>query len=108
MIRLLTSVDVTGLQPQTLLAVRIAEAVWNRHGADTLWITSAADGAHKEDSLHYEGLAVDLRVRNLPQSSWETVTAELQAALGRQYDVILETDPAKGPHVHVEFDPVTV
>ena len=102
MIRLLTTVKLTLLQPQIVLAIQVAEAVWQKYGADVLWITSVNDSGHKRDSFHYEGRAVDLRVRHLPKPLWETVRNELSAALGPEFDVILELDP---PHVHVEYDP---
>lgn len=105
MIRLLTTVDPAGMQPQINLAIQVAEPIWKKYGADTLWITSLNDGTHKIGSLHYKGLAVDLRVKNLPPTLWSQTVAELQAALGFKYDVLLEMDP---PHCHVEYDPKPV
>lgn len=102
MIRLLTTVDISNLQPPLVVALRIAETVWAKYGADTLWITAGKDGTHKPGSLHYDGKALDLRVKNLPQALWETASNELAAAVGPQFDVLLELAP---PHVHVEYDP---
>lgn len=102
MIRLLPGVNPSGVRPEILLALPIAEAVWRTWGAEVLWITSLTDGVHKDHSLHYSGLAMDLRVRNLPPSSWERARDALHAALGPYYDVLLEPVP---PHIHVEFDP---
>jgi len=102
MIRALTTVDHVRVDATIFHALHVAEAVWRKYGTEVLWITALRDGTHKPGSLHYEGRAADIRVKNLPRGAWETATAELQTALGPQYDVLLELDP---PHVHIEFDP---
>jgi len=54
------------------------------------------DDAHKEDSLHYQGLAEDIRI-------WDVLEAfkkRLEEALGLEFEVILEKD-----HIHIEYDP---
>lgn len=101
--RLLPGVDPAGIQPELLLALQIAEPIWRRFGAEELWVTSIRDGQHKTGSFHYVGKAVDLRVKNLPLGTWESVRAALQAAVGPQYDVLLEDSP---PHIHIEHDPL--
>lgn len=103
--RLLPGVQPGGVQPEILLALLIAEPIWKQFGAPELWVTSLTDGTHKAGSFHYAGKAVDLRVKNLPVATWEQARASLAAAVGPQYDVLLELDP---PHIHVEFDPLKV
>lgn len=92
-------VDLRGLKPQMALAYCIAQAVYARRNYDC-WITSASDGKHGPDSLHYSGCGLDLRTRHLRAESVHLVYSELRAALGKQFDVVLEDD-----HIHVEFDP---
>src|SRR5262245_2852894 len=75
-------------------------------------ITSANDGKHSTRSLHYRGLAVDIRRRD-PGGAWELTQSEIQsfvdglrAALNGEsglnvpYQVVVEDD-----HVHLEYDP---
>lgn len=63
-------------------------------------ITSAEEGKHKRDSLHYEGLAIDLRTFHLKSPQQSAMVKSLQKKLGPDYDVVWEKD-----HIHVEFDP---
>jgi len=69
-------------------------------------ITSAVDGVHSDDSLHYVGLAVDLRTRDLTNVEVAKLAAALRKRLNgsaqanRPYQVLVEID-----HIHVEFDP---
>lgn len=71
--------------------------------------TSAKDGQHMDGSLHYEGLAVDLRTRDLSDATSHTLAAKIRERLNgdanknRPYQVILETVPV---HIHVEWDPL--
>ncbi len=96
-----SGVKAAGLQPEILLAIVEAREVFRDLGADLI-ITSLTEGKHMPGSLHYEGLAVDLRTRHLALSDRALAANRLRMNLGPDYDVILETDP---PHIHVEFDP---
>lgn len=90
-------VDLRGLQPQMAVAAMIAEGVWAMHGKTELTITSGAEGKHMTNSLHYKGLAIDIR---LPSADPAAAVLALRANLGAQFDVVLEVD-----HIHLEFDP---
>lgn len=73
-------------------------AVWN-----PLVVTSARDGTHTaRNSLHYKGLAVDLRSKGMPSIVKKQIWGEFQMVLGDEYQVLLH-----GPveHYHVEYDP---
>jgi len=63
-------------------------------------ITSASDGKHGPNSLHYSGQALDLRTRHIHGQGLQLVVDKLREALGSQFDVVLESD-----HIHLEFDP---
>ena len=91
-------VRVLGIRPEVVLALRIVEAVYQAHGAPFV-ITSVMEGTHKRASLHYVGCAADVR---LPPQDAVSIVAEAKAALGDDFDVILE-----GDHVHVEFQAKT-
>lgn len=93
-------VDLDGLRAVMWDAAAKASAAFDRYGYQFV-ITSGLDGKHSANSLHYKGLALDIRSRHIaPQSAKLKVLAELQAALGKDFDVILEAD-----HYHVEYDP---
>lgn len=98
MIQIKHDVDLRGIQPQMAIAIAIAASVYAaRGGGSDLMITSGVEGTHMVGSLHYKGLAVDLR---MPSANRTAVRDALADALGPQFDVILEAD-----HVHLEYDP---
>ena len=66
-----------------------------------IWITSANDGLHMGESLHYENKAFDVRIRNVLGGidnvrNW---VSRISLALGKDYDIVLESD-----HIHCEYD----
>lgn len=92
------TIDINGLDAVMLYPLMCAARVWQRQGVRNVVITSARDGEHMKNSKHYDGHALDLRTRTLPDPK---LAAELlQNKVGDQYDVVLESD-----HIHVEFDP---
>jgi len=70
---------------------------WQLTGEPAI-VTSLANGLHRPESLHYKWLAADFRTRHLAISQCTQFAQLVQAALGQQFVVILETDP---PHLHV-------
>lgn len=92
-------VNVAGLRAEMVPALLAADRILEAIGAELI-ITSALDGEHKAGSRHFLGLALDFRTRHLTGLERSRFASELQAALGNQYDVVLEKT-----HVHVEFDP---
>lgn len=93
-----SAVNLDSVTDRILYALLIACQVWKRHGMSLLTVTSANDGEHKTNSLHYTGNAVDLRTHTLPDQC--AMRDELAEELGDDYDVVLEVD-----HLHIEFDP---
>lgn len=99
-------VDLRGLQPQMAIAYTIACEIYARHGSTGMCvITSASDGVHGPNSLHYKGLALDLRTNNIIDAFLPVIVRELTAALGEQFDVVFEDSHGPNQHVHIEFDP---
>ncbi len=86
------------MRPEIVLAMQVAESVLREFGTE-LTVTSCLEGRHRRNSLHYAGLAFDLRTRDLEVDPSE-VTARLRKALGPEFDVVLEPT-----HIHVEFQP---
>jgi hypothetical protein len=98
--RLKAGVHIIGLKSEALLAIMIAESVFQDTGHDCV-LTSVTEGVHETGSIHFQGLAFDLRTRDLG-ASLKTVLAELQDRLGPDFEVITEKD-----HAHVEYNPRT-
>lgn len=92
--------DLRGLKPQMAVAYTIAAMVYLHKTGLPCVITSGTDGKHGPNSLHYRGLALDLRTRHLPVDQVHPVYLAIKQALGDQFDVVLESD-----HLHLEFDP---
>lgn len=99
MIKLKRGVKLASLRPQMVLATSIIDGVYRELGYHTV-ITSGNDGKHSHGSLHYVGLAVDYRTRQLREGDAEKVKAQVAKALGAEYDVVLEPT-----HLHVEYQP---
>lgn len=104
-------------------AIAVAASVWGEFVGDAgeLVVTSLNDGAHRPESYHGKGQAVDLRTSNLPNdAARRTAARRLGARLGatvelpvsnplkyllnlwrpdrKGYRVLLEAD-----HCHVEW-----
>jgi hypothetical protein len=94
-------VKLQGLNVKMLSVLSKALPIWKRYGKN-LVITSALEGKHCKNSLHYDGLALDLRNRDLAIKSRQDILKELSFVLGDDFMVLLEPD-----HFHVEFDPKT-
>jgi len=73
-----------------------AEKVWKLAGQE-LCVTCGLDGTHSAGSMHYYGLAVDLRTRYFSETEKKHVFTALKKELGAGYDVVIH-----GTHIHVE------
>jgi hypothetical protein len=93
------TVSLANLSPQIVLALIIAESVYQQWRAEIV-ITSANDAKHSETSLHYAGNAVDIRIATLLPNEREPIRDQIKAALNNDFDVILESD-----HIHIEYQP---
>ena len=76
-----------------------ADRIWKGRGQE-LVVTAGTDGTHSAGSLHYYGLALDLRTRYFAPGEVGNVVIQLREALGADFDVIKHAS-----HIHVEFDP---
>lgn len=94
------SVRLRGLAPQVVLAIFVAWSVYQAFGVIGMRVTSCTEGKHSRASLHYTGNAVDLRIWNIPAENRAPLVAALKAALGAEFDAVLESN-----HIHVEYQP---
>ena len=76
-----------------------ADSIWDEYGQE-LVVTAGLDGAHSAGSLHYYGLALDLRTRYFDDAMREVIGQDLEDRLPIDYDVVVHSS-----HVHVEYDP---
>jgi hypothetical protein len=103
MIRIKDGVDLAGLAPEMVVALIVADQVYEQHNSTwDVTITSARDSRHSAGSKHYVGMALDLRTSaaGISASTAAAIAREMKEALGSQFDVIDE-----GDHIHVELDP---
>ena len=101
--RLKVGVKLTDLQPQMVLAAMIVQEVYRERGGKAT-ITSANDGTHGTLSLHYKGMALDLRTKDF-EGNKQALVLEIKDRLGEDFDVILEDEGKPNEHLHCEYDP---
>lgn len=94
-----TGVKLNGVKPEIILAIIVIETIYSKWGKE-LVITEATGGKHGRASLHYVGLAIDIRTNYFTDEEKELVARDLREALGENYDVIVEAS-----HIHIEFQP---
>lgn len=96
-------VNFNGIQAPILRALADIAPIMEATGEFT--VTAALDGKHMEGSLHYKGLAVDLRSHHIPHNRRADVMVEIRKKLGQDYDVIMEGAGTPNEHIHLEHDP---
>ncbi len=103
MISLKKGASIRGISGEITFALYVAASVYARLGYDIV-VTSGTegfrgDGIHGDTSLHYDGQAVDLRIRHMINDDAAKAVEQIAEALGDEYDVVLESN-----HIHLEFD----
>jgi len=101
-------VRIRGVQPELLLGLMVLEGAFAELGAKMhvtspipMVVTSLLDGEHMPKSLHYEGLAADIRSRDLTPDQRTRLLRDARARLGECFELILEAD-----HFHLELSPI--
>lgn len=90
--------------PQILIALMIADSVWQKSGHE-LTVTACADGIHKKDSLHYVGKAVDIRTKDLEDHNTKIgLIKRLRERLTEDFDLVFEDEGKSNEHLHLEYD----
>lgn len=93
-------VDIAGIRPEMVIAAMVCESIYNKYDLDPV-ITSCKDGKHMRGSLHYSGMALDYRTRDIPTDGLKnTIAREIATALGSQFDVVIHD-----LNFHIEFQP---
>ena len=89
-IKFKSGVSPDDLMPEMKFVLSKVVDVWKENTNVQPVVTSTNDGKHRNDSLHYENLAIDLRANNLNLKVARGIEAELKQDLGDDYDVIFE------------------
>lgn len=91
-----------GLQMEMRIVKVVAGEIWKRHGQTCVMTAGTEYSAKRVDgTLHPLGYALDFRSHYFKPDEKYVVSVELQAELGKAYDVLL-TDT----HIHVEYDKI--
>lgn len=99
-------IKLTNLQPQTLLAMYTVDIVFDEEGLPEPTCTSVNDSSHMANSRHYQGLAFDLRSKDLSTIQKLKVYNNLRNRLRHLgFDIIQESLGLEQEHIHLEFDP---
>jgi Hedgehog amino-terminal signalling domain len=91
---------IRGLKPEILVAILVADSVHRDMFSTPLVVTEATGGTHHPGSLHYNGLAIDVRTNDMDPARVADFVARVKEGLGADYDVVVEAD-----HVHIEHQP---
>jgi len=103
-VKLKPGVRLKGLTPQMVLAAMVVEEVLAELGAPCV-ITSANDSKHSAASWHYKGQALDFRTKFDQLNGMENALRDaVKAALGDDFDVVMEAVGTDSEHLHVEYD----
>ena len=90
--------NIQGLDIKMRSVLIAADKIWKSLGRE-LVITAGLDGEHSAGSLHYYGLAVDMRTRYFSESEKQTAAKRLREVLGCGFDIVLHST-----HIHVEYN----
>lgn len=103
--KLKPGVRLSGLMPQTVLGMLVVDGIYEKHGVECV-ITSVNDSKHSDKSWHYRGGAFDVRTKQASLDGKEQqLRDEVKAALGEDFDVVIEAVGTDNEHLHVEYDP---
>ncbi len=72
---------------------------------EELLVTSGNDSVHMVGSKHYTDEALDFRTKTLTTAEKHALAVTVRGRLGRNYDVILESEGQPSEHLHIEHDP---
>ena len=93
------TVETGNLLPMTNTVIRIVKVIWESVTDKPFVLTSCLDGVHKQNSLHYRGLAFDIRLDDLNSEELRDFLMYCDLYTSRYIQVIVEVD-----HIHIELD----
>jgi hypothetical protein len=111
MIKLKDGVTWEGVQPEIMVGLSYLYASFIIHDQFMLVVTSTRYDydKHMKGSKHYEGQAIDIRSRNIPQNERYLILSHAVKSLakyhGKDYYLFLEAKGTPNEHYHLEYDP---
>lgn len=95
-------VSLDGLHPDMLAVLSVVCSLYERFG-EPFTVTSTTEGPHLVGSRHFDGLAFDVRTRDLRSHSPNTMAHAIRTRLGL-FSPIVEVDVVvERTHIHVEI-----
>lgn len=99
--KLKKGVKLNGVKPELAFVMPLINGIVEQYDKKEGCVaTSLCDGKHRRGSLHYVGLAIDIRSRNITKRGQKACLKKLKVSLGAEFDVILHPT-----HYHVEYQP---
>lgn len=96
---------IEGLQPEMVLGLMIISSIFECYNYNCV-LTEATGSQHMENSLHYKGLAVDLRTKHINNLATKIeIVHRCSEALGKDFDVVFEGQGQDNEHLHCEWQP---
>lgn len=100
--RLKRGVEIQGITNEMTWGMMIANDVYDFYGFD-LEITSALDGRHSRNSLHYSGNALDYGIKDKGGNPFtrlfmKQLRDNIKVRCGKNFDVVVEKN-----HIHHEY-----
>jgi hypothetical protein len=89
------------MAPEILLALWVAERVYEEMGADEFVVTSVTDGRHSQNSRHHCGHAADIRIWTLPSDPGQADTTSTSSSV---IEAARRIDHRLGPRYYVEVE----
>ena len=106
--RLKSGVRVLGIKPEVLFIIHAADPIWQSYGLPSgVTVSGGVEGVHVRASEHYTGLALDLRVHDLPPGKGLEAFVFLGGALGVDFDLFHEKIGTPAEHFHCHYNPKT-
>jgi len=88
--------------PQILDALSKIEHIFARYSYIPV-VTSANDGSHSSNSLHYIGAALDIRSKGLPSDIKSQIHSVLQGTFRTPWYIKLEYPNQDNEHFHIQY-----
>ena len=103
------SVDLDALCPEMTRLAPLIDVCYSAFEALAI-VTATTNGHHQALSLHYQGLAMDLRVKHLgavsrQRSLYSCLKRNIDSLYPGLYDTLLEDSGGENAHIHCEASP---
>jgi hypothetical protein len=90
-------VTLINMKPQMLIALMVSNQIFSDQGF-TMFVKAVCNNEHASDSLHYNGLAVDISTLAIHKNMVEKMANAIRDALTGEFNVFVEVD-----NIHIEY-----